>query len=156
MRGLSRSRSRASASSSSAIAAIASSPRCTSTRRVSRRSSSSRRPCRNGTRRGVLASSGVARTAPARGGEVAVRIEGLVGGYAGQARRARRRLEARRGARIGLVGPNGAGKTTLLRTIAGELAPIDGWLELGHGVQIGYLAQIRAGAHARARPCSRH
>ena len=92
---------------------------------------------------GVLALTGVARAAPPRGGEVAVRIEGLVGGYAGKPVVRVDRLEARRGARIGLVGPNGAGKTTLLRTIAGELAPIDGWLELGHGVQIGYLAQIR-------------
>ena len=53
------------------------------------------------------------------------------------------RLEARRGERIGIVGPNGAGKTTLLRTIAGELAPLDGFLRLGSGVQIGYLAQVR-------------
>jgi ATPase subunit of ABC transporter with duplicated ATPase domains len=38
-------------------------------------------------------------------------------------------LELRRGDRIGIVGPNGAGKTTLLRTIAGELAPLDGVLD---------------------------
>ena len=53
------------------------------------------------------------------------------------------RLEARRGDRIGVVGPNGSGKTTLLRTIAGDLAPIDGRLVLGQKVQVGYLAQIR-------------
>jgi ATP-binding cassette subfamily F protein 3 len=91
---------------------------------------------------GVLALDGVVRNAP-RGGEVAVRIDNLIGGYSGKPVVRVERLEARRGARIGLVGPNGAGKTTLLRTVAGELAPIDGWLELGHGVQIGYLAQIR-------------
>ena len=52
-------------------------------------------------------------------------------------------LELRRGDRIGIVGPNGAGKTTLLRTIAGELAPLDGALDLGHNVQLSYLAQLR-------------
>jgi ATP-binding cassette subfamily F protein 3 len=92
---------------------------------------------------GVLALTGVLRTPTARSGDVAVRIENLVSGYPGKPVVRAERLEARRGSRIGLVGPNGAGKTTLLRTVAGELAPIDGWLELGHGVQIGYLAQIR-------------
>src|SRR3954453_19189526 len=92
---------------------------------------------------GALALSGVLRAPAARSGEVAVRVENLVSGYPGKPVVRAERLEARRGARIGLVGPNGAGKTTLLRTVGGELAPIDGWLELGHGVQIGYLAQIR-------------
>ena len=55
-------------------------------------------------------------------------------------------LVAQRGERIGIVGPNGAGKTTLLRTIAGDLAPLDGRLVLGGGVQIGYLAQLREAA----------
>jgi ATP-binding cassette subfamily F protein 3 len=52
-------------------------------------------------------------------------------------------LELRRGDRIGIVGPNGAGKTTLLRTIAGELQPLDGMLDLGRNVQLSYLAQLR-------------
>ncbi len=52
-------------------------------------------------------------------------------------------LELRRGDRVGIVGPNGAGKTTLLRTIAGELQPIDGMLDLGRNVQLSYLAQLR-------------
>ena len=47
---------------------------------------------------------------------------------------------------MGIVGPNGAGKTTLLRTIAGDLPPIDGSLTFGNGVQLGYLAQLRAAA----------
>ncbi len=41
------------------------------------------------------------------------------------------------------MGPNGAGKTTLLRTIAGELTPLDGALDLGRNVQLSYLAQLR-------------
>ena len=52
-------------------------------------------------------------------------------------------LELRRGDRVGIVGPNGAGKTTLLRTIAGELQPLDGALDLGRNVQLSYLAQLR-------------
>jgi ATP-binding cassette subfamily F protein 3 len=48
------------------------------------------------------------------------------------------------------VGSNGSGKTTLLRTIAGELAPLDGHIRLGHKVQVGYLAQIRQEALAGA------
>lgn len=52
-------------------------------------------------------------------------------------------LELHRGDRIGLVGPNGAGKTTLLRTIAGELTPLDGALDVGRNVQPNYLAQLR-------------
>jgi ATP-binding cassette subfamily F protein 3 len=52
-------------------------------------------------------------------------------------------LELHRGDRVGVVGPNGAGKTTLLRTIAGELPPLDGALDLGRNVQLSYLAQLR-------------
>ena len=52
-------------------------------------------------------------------------------------------LELRRGDRVGIVGPNGAGKNTLLRTIAGELQPLDGGLDLGRNVQLTYLAQLR-------------
>jgi ATP-binding cassette subfamily F protein 3 len=104
---------------------------------------------------------------PARSYETVVRAEGLVVGYAtmpdgaaGSGRAGDRRagigaartetpvaripwLELRRGDRIGIVGPNGAGKTTLLRTIAGELAPLDGSLDLGKNVQLTYLAQLR-------------
>jgi ATP-binding cassette subfamily F protein 3 len=77
-----------------------------------------------------------------------VKLEGLVAGYATGGRRVDvvtvPWLVAERGERIGIVGPNGAGKTTLLRTVAGELPPPDGMLTFGQGVQIGYLAQLRA------------
>lgn len=39
-------------------------------------------------------------------------------------------LAAEPGEVVGIVGPNGAGKTTLLRTIAGDIAPQDGRVEL--------------------------
>jgi ATP-binding cassette subfamily F protein 3 len=84
---------------------------------------------------------------PARSGEIVVRVEELVVGYLPDKRVATAPfLAARRGDRIGIVGPNGAGKTTLLRTIAGELPPLDGSVAFGNGVQLGYLAQLRAAA----------
>ncbi len=88
---------------------------------------------------------------PVRSGEIVIRVEDLVVGYLPPtpelpAKRVATApfLAARRGERIGIVGPNGAGKTTLLRTIAGELPPLDGAIEFGHRVQLGYLAQLRA------------
>lgn len=54
-------------------------------------------------------------------------------------------LELLRGDRVGLIGPNGAGKTTLLRTLIGELPPINGQVQIGHNVRIGYYSQTHAG-----------
>jgi len=45
------------------------------------------------------------------------------------------------GQRIGILGANGQGKSTLVKTIAGVLAPLDGQLTEGKGLQIGYFAQ---------------
>ena len=87
---------------------------------------------------------------PARSGDMVVSLEGVVAGFGPSLHRPGRvpivevaRLAASRGDRIGIVGPNGAGKTTLLRTIAGELAPLDGFPRLGANVQAAHLAQIR-------------
>ncbi len=52
--------------------------------------------------------------------------------------------EIARGDRIGVVGPNGAGKTTLLKLLTGELAPDDGRVSLGAGLQMITLDQRRA------------
>ena len=90
-----------------------------------------------------LALDGNGRERLARSGDVAIDIDGLVSGFPGVPIVRVGRLEARRGDRIGVVGPNGAGKTTLLRTIAGDLAPLDGDMRLGSAVSMGYLAQIR-------------
>ena len=43
--------------------------------------------------------------------------------------------------RIGIVGRNGAGKSTLLHTIAGELAPDSGTVDIGTTVKIGHFSQ---------------
>jgi ATP-binding cassette subfamily F protein 3 len=80
---------------------------------------------------------------PTRSGDMVVHLEELVAGFPGRPVIEVPRLVASRGDRIGIVGPNGAGKTTLLRTLAGELAPIGGFMRLGANVQPGYLAQVR-------------
>jgi len=43
--------------------------------------------------------------------------------------------------RIGIVGRNGAGKSTLLHTIAGELTPDSGTVDIGTTVKIGHFSQ---------------
>ncbi len=45
------------------------------------------------------------------------------------------------GQRYGLLGINGAGKSTLIKTIAGELAPLEGTANFNKGLVIGYFAQ---------------
>ncbi|CDN31641.1 ABC transporter ATP-binding protein [Mucinivorans hirudinis] len=46
-----------------------------------------------------------------------------------------------KGQKIALVGRNGEGKTTFVRQIMGELIPTEGFVKLGHNVQVGYFAQ---------------
>jgi ATP-binding cassette subfamily F protein 3 len=96
--------------------------------------------------------AGVVGGGPTRSGELVVRADELVVGYlpargtggAAVPVATAPFLAARRGERIGIVGPNGAGKTTLLRTIAGDLPALGGSVTFGNGVQLGYLAQLRA------------
>jgi len=45
------------------------------------------------------------------------------------------------GQRIGILGANGQGKSTFVKTIAGELAPLEGTIVAGKGLTIGYFAQ---------------
>ncbi|MCQ4316589.1 ATP-binding cassette domain-containing protein [Stutzerimonas zhaodongensis] len=57
------------------------------------------------------------------------------------------------GARIGLLGPNGAGKSTLIKTLANELQPLNGRLQRGENLVIGYFAQHQLDAlDAKASP----
>jgi ATP-binding cassette subfamily F protein uup len=48
-----------------------------------------------------------------------------------------------RGDRVGLIGPNGSGKTTLLQLLIGELAPDDGTIRMGTGIELAYFDQLR-------------
>ncbi|HEX7432039.1 MAG TPA: ABC-F family ATP-binding cassette domain-containing protein [Anaerolineaceae bacterium] len=50
-------------------------------------------------------------------------------------------LQVQPGRRIVLTGPNGAGKTTLLRTLAGDLPPLCGRIQVGPTVRFGMMDQ---------------
>ncbi|MBX9804414.1 MAG: ATP-binding cassette domain-containing protein [Alphaproteobacteria bacterium] len=50
-------------------------------------------------------------------------------------------LSIQRGQRIAIIGANGVGKSTLVKTLASSLPLIQGELELGHNVMLGYHAQ---------------
>lgn len=53
----------------------------------------------------------------------------------------------RRGESVALIGPNGAGKSTLVKAIVGELFPIDGYIDIGNRVQVGYFSQEHEELH---------
>ncbi|WP_196886769.1 ABC-F family ATP-binding cassette domain-containing protein [Aureivirga sp. CE67] len=48
-----------------------------------------------------------------------------------------------RGQKVAFVGKNGAGKSTLVKAIMNEI-PVEGNLEIGHNVKVGYFAQNQA------------
>jgi ATP-binding cassette subfamily F protein uup len=50
-------------------------------------------------------------------------------------------IQIEKGQRICLLGRNGVGKTTLMRTLAGELKPDFGSVQVGQGVKIAYFSQ---------------
>ncbi|MCA9374869.1 ABC-F family ATP-binding cassette domain-containing protein [Candidatus Dojkabacteria bacterium] len=50
-------------------------------------------------------------------------------------------FEIERKNKLVVIGKNGVGKTTLLKIIAGKLSPDEGFVELGHNVEIGYYSQ---------------
>ena len=106
----------------------------------------SRPEARRASRQLRLPGQALAGSGPTRSGEIVIRLDDLLLGYRPVEVARAPFLHASRGERIGIVGPNGAGKTTLLRTIAGELPPLDGAIAFGNGVQLGYLAQLRAAA----------
>ncbi len=50
-------------------------------------------------------------------------------------------VQIEKGQRICLLGRNGVGKTTLMRTLAGELKPDTGSVQVGQGVKVAYFSQ---------------
>jgi ATP-binding cassette subfamily F protein 3 len=75
-----------------------------------------------------------------RGGDIAVRAEGVAKSYD-------RPLfhdvtvDVLRGERWALLGPNGCGKTTLLRCLLGLVKPDRGQITIGPGIMVGYFDQ---------------
>ena len=79
--------------------------------------------------------------APARAGEIVLRLEDLHKSYGETRVYDGIDLQITRGRRVALVGPNGAGKSTLLRLLAGVIEPDSGTREPGHRVEIAFYAQ---------------
>lgn len=50
-------------------------------------------------------------------------------------------LRMERGQRIAVVGENGLGKTTLIKTILGYIKPLEGKIDKGQNIEIGYFEQ---------------
>lgn len=53
-------------------------------------------------------------------------------------------MDIKRGEKICILGPNGVGKTTLLKIIMQQLEPNEGYLKLGHNVEIAYYDQTQS------------
>ena len=76
-----------------------------------------------------------------RSGNIILRTHGLEIGYPGNPLFQAPDIELHRLECAALIGPNGAGKTTFLRTILKMHPPLDGQVELGASLDIGYFAQ---------------
>ena len=83
--------------------------------------------------------------APARGGTLALRLDGVGHGYAQRRLFQDVDLVLEHGERVALLGPNGSGKSTLLGIVAGLAAPDLGAVRVGANVRIGYMPQDQAG-----------
>ena len=59
-------------------------------------------------------------------------------------------LRVLRGDRVAFVGPNGAGKTTLLNMLTASLAPDEGSVTLGTGIEMAVLRTSAAGGRLDA------
>ena len=71
----------------------------------------------------------------------AITLSDLVVGYEVGFRAGPLSLSISLGTRVGIMGLNGSGKSTLLKTIAGELPPVSGSVEIGYGLRVGNLMQ---------------
>ncbi|MCJ7702566.1 MAG: ATP-binding cassette domain-containing protein, partial [Anaerolineales bacterium] len=76
-----------------------------------------------------------------RSGNIILRTHDLEVGYPGNPLFTAPDIELQRLECAALIGPNGAGKTTFLRTILRQHSPLDGQVELGASLDIGYFAQ---------------
>lgn len=80
--------------------------------------------------------------AEGRGGNDVLKAENLAMAFDGVPLFSNVNIELKKGDRAALIGPNGIGKTTLLRIISSNLAPIEGEVTLGAGVEPGYYDQL--------------
>jgi ATP-binding cassette subfamily F protein 3 len=80
-----------------------------------------------------------------RSGDIVLRAHDLIVGYQDDRKPLVRvgQLELFRGQRVALWGPNGVGKTTFLKTVLAEIPPLEGEVELGASVNVGYFSQTQ-------------
>jgi len=76
-------------------------------------------------------------------GNLILKAEDLGIGYNGN-KIANINLELYKGQKLGIIGGNGTGKSTLLKTMMGMQEPVDGKVEFGHNIEIGYFDQRMA------------
>jgi ATP-binding cassette subfamily F protein 3 len=81
---------------------------------------------------------------PPRGGQQAMKLEGVHMSYGDHPVYKGLDLLVERGERTALVGPNGAGKSTLLKILAGVVPFQKGTCQAGHNSKIGYFSQHRS------------
>ncbi len=79
-----------------------------------------------------------------RSGHLVIEAENISFAYAGRPVVQAFSTTIQRGDRVGIIGPNGSGKTTLLRLLIGELAPQQGTINYGSGLEIAYFDQLRS------------
>lgn len=82
-----------------------------------------------------------------RSGELVLRTYGLQVGYPGNPLFTAPDIVLRRLECATLIGPNGAGKTTFLKTILGQQPPLNGEVDLGASLDVGYFAQAHEDLH---------
>lgn len=70
-----------------------------------------------------------------------ITLSNLVVGYETSFRAGPLSLSISPGMRVGIMGLNGSGKSTLLKTVAGELPPVSGTVEIGRGLTVGNMMQ---------------
>lgn len=80
-----------------------------------------------------------------RSGNIILRTRSIKIGYPGKELFTADDIELRRLETAALIGPNGAGKTTFLKTILGQIPALEGEVELGASLDIGYFAQAHEG-----------
>ena len=78
-----------------------------------------------------------------KSGKRVVEARGVTKGYGDRVIVRDLDLRVVRGERIAMVGPNGAGKTTLVKLLTGEVAPDEGTVALGHGLEVAVFDQTR-------------
>lgn len=80
-------------------------------------------------------------------GNVVAQTNNLAIGYPNAELSSNINLDVRKTESIALVGPNGVGKTTLLKTLTGKLPALEGSVETGTKVDIGYYDQEQQHLH---------